>query len=396
MVIRIWNYFRGYVIIKIEGFTLEKFINLAISKNIILWDITRVDYTTLSAKVSTAGFKELRDVVQKVGCRVNVIEKKGYPFLVSKFKYRKMLFIGAILSISLVIFLTSFIWSIDVIGNERIKDEEIIKVLQSLEISEGIRKSTAKKADISNTLLLSIQELSFANIEIRGTKMIIEVRERSLAKIEIEKDVPCNIVALRKAVIEKIIVKNGRALVDKGEIVNEGQVLISGTINNENSDFPLLVHSQGNILARTKYNQIIEEPIIKTIDEETGEVFTTKEIVIGKKRIQLMNGEIPFKSYLEEKKIKEIGDLGLIRLPVVTIQHTYKEVKRIIIKQDIDALKHTTAVQGTQELMSRIPSESSVVSKDVRYMVEEQVLITEVIIEVIEDIGVKEKLTNTH
>ncbi len=396
LVIRIWNYFRGYVIIKIEGLTLEKFINLAISKDIILWDIVRIDYTTLKAKVSVAGFKELRDVVQKVGCKVNVMEKKGYPFFVNKFKYRKMLAIGSVISVALIIFFTSFIWNIDIVGNERIKDEEIINVLQSIKIKEGVRKETARKVDISNTLLLSIQELSFANVEIKGTKMIVEVRERSLAQAEIKEDEPCNIVASKKAVIEKMIVKNGKAVVSKGDVVKEGQILITGTINSEGLESPLFVHSEGNIFARTKYTEKIEEPIIKTIDDETGNTFTTREIIIGDKRIQLMNGEIPFDNYVEVKKVKEIGDLGIIRLPIAIVQHIYKEVERTKIEQDVEALKKITAVNGTQQLMDKIPKEANVLSKDVRYKVEDNVLITEVIIEVNEDIGVKEKINKTN
>ncbi|WIV10692.1 sporulation protein YqfD [Proteiniborus sp. MB09-C3] len=392
LVIRIWNYFRGYVIIKIEGLTLEKFINLAISKNIILWDIIRIDYTTLKAKVSVAGFKELRDVVQKVGCRVSVVEKKGYPFFINKFKYRKMLALGSVISISLVIFFTSFIWRIDIVGNERIKDEEITNVLLSMNVKEGIRKSAAKKLDISNGLLLNIQDLSFANVEIRGTKMIIEVKERALSQVDIKEDTPCNIVASKKAVIEKIVVKNGKALVEKGDVVKEGQVLITGIVKDENLASPLFVHSEGIVFARTKYTEIIEEPIIKFIDEETGKTFTTREIVIGSKRIQLMNGEIPFENYVEEKKVKEIGDLGIIKLPIITIQHIYKEVERTKIKQDVDALKQITAVQGTQQLMEKIPKESNVISKDVRYSIEDNLLITEIIVEVSEDIGVKEKI----
>lgn len=91
LIIRIWNYFRGYVIIKIEGLTLEKFINLAIAKNILLWDITRIDYTTLKAKVSIPGFKALKDVVQKVGCRVSIIEKKAILFLLVNLNIEKCL-----------------------------------------------------------------------------------------------------------------------------------------------------------------------------------------------------------------------------------------------------------------------------------------------------------------
>lgn len=393
LIIRIWNYFRGYVIIKIEGLTLEKFINLAISKDVILWDIIRIDYTTLEAKVSVAGFKTLRDVVQKVGCRVYIIGKKGYPFFTNRFKYRKMLAIGLVLSIAFVVFLTSFIWNIDIVGNERIKDNEIINVLSSINVREGMKKSTASKTDISNILLLNIQDLSYVNVEIQGTRMIVEVKERDLVQVEIRDNIPCNIIASKKAIIEKVVVKNGKAMVSRGDIVKEGQVLISGIIKDERLESPLLVHSEGNVLGKTWYTEIIEEPITKFVNEKTGKTFTTREIKIGNKKIQLMNGEIPFKNYIEESNIKEIGDLGVIKIPLITIQHIYKEVERIKITQDVDSLKKIMAVNGTQRLMKKISKESNIVSKDIKYSIEDNILITEVIIEVNEDIGVKEQIT---
>ena len=78
--IKTWNYLRGYVIIKVEGLTLERFLNLAADKDIYLWDIKRTDYTLLEMKVSAKGFKELKEVV-KVGCRVEVVNKKVYLLL---------------------------------------------------------------------------------------------------------------------------------------------------------------------------------------------------------------------------------------------------------------------------------------------------------------------------
>lgn len=396
LVIRIWNYFRGYVIIKIEGLTLEKFINLTISKNIILWDIVRVDYTTLMAKVSVSGYKELRDVVQKVGCRVYIAEKRGFPFFVNKFKYRKMLAIGSIIAVSLVIFFTSFIWNIEVIGNEKIDEEVILKALFSLDIKEGVKKSKLKNLDISNALLLKIPELSYANVEIQGTKMIVEVKERNSLKAEVRDTVPCNIVASKKAVIEKVIVKMGKSKVDKGDVVREGQVLISGVIEDERLDEPLLVHSEGNIIAKVWYSKVIEEPIEKYINEETGNSFTTRELIIGNKRIQLMNGEIPFENYIIEKNIKEIGNLGIVKLPLEVVHYTYKEVKRTKIKQNVDSLKQIAAINATKTLMEEIPEKASVISKDVKHIIQDNILITEVIIEVYEDIGIKEKINTNY
>ena len=96
-IIKIWNYSNGYVIIKIEGLTLERFLNLAATKDIYLWDIKRIDYTLLEMKVSIEGFRELKDIVKKVGCHVEIIEKKGLPFIFYKFKNRKMLGIGILL-----------------------------------------------------------------------------------------------------------------------------------------------------------------------------------------------------------------------------------------------------------------------------------------------------------
>lgn len=304
-----------------------------------------------------------------------------------------MLGIGLVLSIIVVIFFTSFIWSIEIVGNERIKDDEITKILLSMKIKEGTRKSVVAKSEISNMLLLKIQDLSYASVEIHGTRMMVEVRERNLGPEEIKEDIPCNIIASKKAVIEKIIVKRGKAIVREGEVVKEGDVLISGTINDERMESPLLVHSEGSVIAKTWYKEIIEEPIIKSINEETGKTFITREIKIGDKIIGLMSGEIPFKNYIEEKKVKEIGDLGIIKLPLSVTQHVFKEVKVINIKQDIDALKKTIAVRGTQQLMKKLSKESSVISKDVRYSIEDNILITEVIIEVNEDIGIKERIT---
>ncbi|MGF7056348.1 sporulation protein YqfD [Brassicibacter mesophilus] len=392
LVIRIWNYFRGYVIIKIEGLTLEKFINLSIAKDIFLWDIVRLDYTTLEAKISINGFKDLKEVVRKVGCRVSIKDKRGYPFVVHKFKYRKMLFLGSVVAIVLILYLTSFIWSIDVVGNKRIKNNEINKQLALLNVKSGIAKSKVDTDLIKNVILSNIDGLSYAHAQIKGTKLIVEVKEKDVPPEMIDDETPCNIVAEKKAVIEKIYAKNGKSQVEKGDIVKEGQILISGIIKDERMENALIVHSDGKILGRTWYSEIIEDPIIKSIKEETGRVFTAKEIKIGDKRLQLLNGDIPFTNYIEDKKTKKLLKTKAFELPIEIISHIYKEVNIKRVTQNVDALKKITAVKGVQQIMNKIPTGSQVLSKDVKYSIEDNVLITEIRVEVIEEIGRKEKI----
>ncbi|MFW5648022.1 MAG: sporulation protein YqfD, partial [Candidatus Alkaliphilus sp. MAG34] len=71
LVLKLWNYIRGYVIIRVEGLTLEKFINMCTVRNIYLWDVKRIGNTTLEAKLGVRGFKDLRKIVKKLGCKVS-------------------------------------------------------------------------------------------------------------------------------------------------------------------------------------------------------------------------------------------------------------------------------------------------------------------------------------
>ncbi|KNF09348.1 sporulation protein YqfD [Gottschalkia purinilytica] len=399
-IIRLWNYFRGYVIIKVEGLTLERFINLAISKDIFLWDIVRLDYTTLEAKVSIKGFRDLKEIVRTVGCRISIKDKNGFPFFASKFKYRKMLLSGFGVAIALIIYLTSFIWSIEIIGNEKIKEEKILADLKNINVKLGIKKSKLDTDKVKGFLLSKSQEFSYVSVYTKGTKLIVDVKERDIQPERIEDDTPCNIVSKKKAVIEKVIAKNGKRVVEKGDIVKKGQVLISGIIQDESmeesteesAEEPFLVHSNGSVLGRTWYKEVVKEPLIKTIKEETGKIHTSRELKIGDRKIQLMKGEIPFKHYIEEKKVKKLLKTSVFELPIEVIIHTYKEVNLKQVTQNSDSLKEINEVKGTQALMKKLPKESKVISKDVKHQLEDKALTTEIIVEVEEEIGQKEKI----
>lgn len=41
MFLRLWNYIKGYVIIFVEGYFLEKFVNICTRRQIFLWDIKK-------------------------------------------------------------------------------------------------------------------------------------------------------------------------------------------------------------------------------------------------------------------------------------------------------------------------------------------------------------------
>ena len=62
---KILNYFTGYVKIKVEGFFIERFINMCISKKILLMNIEREKSTIMYANVGVDDYKKLKQIAKK-------------------------------------------------------------------------------------------------------------------------------------------------------------------------------------------------------------------------------------------------------------------------------------------------------------------------------------------
>lgn len=388
-VIKTWNYLRGYVIIKVEGLTLERFLNLAADQDIYLWDIKRINYTLLEMKVSTKGFKALKEIVRKVGCRVEIVEKKGLPFIIYRLKNRKMLGFGILIFFSLILVLSSFIWSIEVLGLEKISKMDIIRVLEGENIRPGIIKYNIDKDYISSLLLNGFEHISFASIDIKGTKLIVSIYEQDIPPEKLDINIPCHIIAKKKGVIVKAIVKNGKTMVRKGDVVKKGQVLIAGMITDENTEDTIPIHAEGEVLAKTRYYYRLDEPIVKTIEEKTGNIVEVHEIRFGEKGIQFFKEDIPFNHYIENiREIKPFKER--INLPFKLLVHEYIEVEKKEAKQNIEFLKKSSYIKAIEQLNKEIPEDAQIESKDVIYNIEKGILSTQVVIEVVEDIGQKQ------
>ena len=389
LAIKIWNYLRGYVIIRVEGLTLERLLNLAATYDIYLWDIKRLNNLVLEMKSSIRGFKELKNIVNKVGCRIEINEKRGIPFLLYKLKKRKMLVVGFILFWMTIFLLSSTIWKIEILGNEQTPKEEIISLLKDNNISTGKIKFRIDKEAVKSVLINNYDYLSFISVNIKGSKLTIEIKEQDLPPEKVDKSYPCDIVAKKKGVIIKIIPKNGKAIVEKGAVVNEGDMLITGMLINEGRDEHILVHAEGEVLALTRYSSIVKEPIIKNEEKYTGKIYKQKGIKIKNKGITFIKGDIPFSNYREfviEKSLINLDKYN-IDFPIKIIEYEYKEVETKEIKQNIDFIKKSNQIEATQEINKLLPEGVQIQSKNIRHQIDENTLTTQVIIETIEDIG---------
>ena len=84
------RYILGYVNISVEGYYIERFINTCLSKNILIWNVKREKSTYMCANVGIKDFKRLKEVSKKTKCKMKIERKKGLPFLMNRYRKRKI------------------------------------------------------------------------------------------------------------------------------------------------------------------------------------------------------------------------------------------------------------------------------------------------------------------
>ena len=253
-----------------------------------------------------------------------MLSKRGAPFFVWRFRKRYLFIAGFILFISVLYFFSLRIWDIEVIGNERVSEERILKNLRDIGISIGTPSSEIDSEFIENRMLLQIPELRWLAVNVRGSRAEVEVRERTDKVEVVDTRLPCNVVSSRAGIITKVVVLEGAAQVEKGDTVVEGQLLASGVVDTVVG--MRLVHAMAKVEARTWYNFSAKIPVNISIKEYTGAETDKKSVILGGKRLNLyLDSSIPYEKC---DKITERTQLSLPRgyvLPITWVSERYIE-----------------------------------------------------------------------
>ena len=233
-------YFVGTVDIVVEGFFVERFINICKAQNIILWSSKIEKGTILKARISKSDFKNIRHIARKTSCRVSLEVKNGLPFIMKKYKKRKVFGIALIVFAIFCFAITRFIWNIEITGIEKISKEEILSDLAKYGIEEGKLKYKLELEEIKNQMRLEREDLAWIGIEIKGTNVIVKVVEAVEKPEIIDENTTCNIVADKAGVISKMIVRHGTARVNVGDLVSVGDMLVEGVMEGKYTGIRML------------------------------------------------------------------------------------------------------------------------------------------------------------
>lgn len=232
MVLKFIRWFRGYVDFSLYGKFPERFINLCSRNGINIWD-TNPTSEGLQSRISVYDYKHIRRYAAKSKCRLKINRKKGMPFFVKKYKGRAGLAIGGVLFVLIIFFLSSFIWSVNIIGAENLSQQQIIKTLEKNGLNIGTYKGTMNIQQIQRDMIIDIPEIGWMSINVQDSCANVEIKEKALVPQMNDNTTPCNIKAKCDGVITDFAVTGGSAEILRGSAVTEGQLLVNSVVEDK-------------------------------------------------------------------------------------------------------------------------------------------------------------------
>lgn len=280
----------GFVRFSVTGGSPERFFNACTRNGAYFWKIT--GRPNCGACVLVGRYRELRFCARRAGCRLRVTERHGLPFLLYRTRNHRGLFVGATAFAVILLLLSSHVWCIDITGNSRIPSDKIEAALRSSGVVPGTPKSRVDSGALAQKLMLTFPEIRWMSVNTQACRLEISLREKEdRPEIQNQSGV-CNLKATRTGQVISLHVYEGTAVVQKGDAVLEGQLLVSAIVKTKSGDV-MLRHASAEVIAETTHTFSAEVPLQQTKELPTGKTAVRRSLNLLGARLPLTLGGKP-------------------------------------------------------------------------------------------------------
>jgi len=278
-------YLLGTLRIEITGGSFERFLNLALSHQIRLWEIERTT-EIMRATLTVADFRAIRPVARGSRCRVRVRQRMGLPFRLQRLKSRPVLLLGFVAAVATILWAASHVWIVEVriTGPGYLDRRAVAAVAGEAGLRPRALRSRVDLPAVVAHIQQRVPEVSWVVIRLQGTRAVIEVVEKATVRPP-NQSICVHLVARKSGVVEQVIPFQGEPLVKKGDIVSPGDLLVEcafryyaggrpavfpGTPLPPRQEVARTTVAQGSVKARVSYRQYVEYPTTREVLTPTG------------------------------------------------------------------------------------------------------------------------------
>ncbi len=360
------QYIKGYVTIKVWGYSVERLLNLCGNHDILVWGIKdHGDYHTMN--ISVRGFFALKPLLKKTGTRAAVLQRYGLPFFVSKMCRRKIFVIGLVACMAFWILTSGYIWNIKIEGNFALTEDVLLDYLESQGVHTAMKKSNLKIEDLERALREDYDLITWTSVQLNGTTLLVHIKENEMPEYDqtgqSQTGEGMDLVASRSGTVSYIITRSGVPQVALGDTVEKGDILVSGAVPVYNEDTTVrkyqFVKSDADIILRYGEDICVEKNIAYEEKRYTGEQEDIWVLGAGDKEWSLRFRKIPYAAYDSSEEKKQVQLLDHLYLPfsygqktvreyeIIEQKHTEEEMKTLM-QEEWDKIISTLEEKGVQ------------------------------------------------
>ncbi|MBQ3031375.1 MAG: sporulation protein YqfD, partial [Anaerotignum sp.] len=274
-----------------------------------------------------------------------------------RFRRRQVWSAGLLCFAAGLYLLSSFIWTVEVEGNERLEAETLLSACKEMGLRPGAWKRGIDTEAVTNGLLINFSDISWVSVGIKGTDATIRLAETIEQAAPIDRDSPCDIVAAQDGVIVQITAERGTPKVQPGDVVKKGDILISSELliglegEEQHREYTA---AEGAVIARTWKKLTEEMPLQVQETVYSGVEKENSSIVFSEKELDIIHPDGAGKwekTVLEEKPLA----LGDFTLPVRLKKEVWKEyeiLEKTRTTEEIKAILEENLRKKTENLLS--------------------------------------------
>jgi similar to stage IV sporulation protein len=389
MLTYVLSWLRGYAVLHLSGGRQERFLNLALQRDIDVYDINWLADDLLEVKADWQELGALRKIAKITGCEMQIRRSQGLPFA-CKYLRRRKTFVAGVLVFALgLAALSQLVFAVRVLPQEelsQLSEETVLQQAAEHGVKPGAIFRRLQTDEIESQLKHEIPELSWVYIERQGTNVNIKVAERSIYPEELENATIGAIFANRDALIEDVLIKRGYAEVSHGQTVHKGELLVSPLEDGR---------ADAIVRARVWYEGygegVVQEELVEPLGKSKfvyrllGADGADSLILWGKAPVA--EGEnTSIKSEISEVKLALNGENFGLQVEKLTPQ-----MSRFVSHSD-DEAKAQALEQALASLREQIGDENQLLNQEVEYtLLDGGIWSANVIWECMEEIGVRKE-----
>ena len=252
----------------VEGVNIGRFLRYAGEKGIRLQEIRRSAPKRLTASVQEADLPLVQTIALQGGWTFTTGERKGAGKAASAIRQRWLLAAMILMAGMAILTASRMMWRIDIIDGGAY-EADIRAAVAEAGITVPMLRGRIDIGSLREQLEWRYPRIAWFECGWRGSTLVIRPVEGTLPRTDGAYDGACDVVASRDGIVAAIVTRAGTPVVQVGDIVRKGDVLIRGEERTtEGAVKP--VAARGSVRARVWQGASVRMSSLETITTYTG------------------------------------------------------------------------------------------------------------------------------